>query len=426
MNFLMKLFRLALIFHSSFLFGQTTQVYTGKYKYGTASYQYYENEKLDRIYNGSFTFNSLNYTYKGNFKNNLRNGIWTILAQEKIVEQIMGHVKLTSTTTGKFILGNLDSVWTMNLSVLTFKENNTRSEDPKIDYKSSATFHNGLFGGSVNYQTTHPENFTLVGKFSKQGFPEGVWAISKDDEKRTIKYDRGIKYFDAHIRISDGHKFVFYDKTEFVKLFWNHYDSITQISIIDFKCYVISANEHKDEATEYWTTEIFKLHQSDIVSSPLYYLDIGINAPKCFEYEITEADCPQAKGNPTLSTEAIEANRKDAFSVSEQMPQFSGGESALNTFIKMNSAFRMDPEFRSLSDYGQVILRFIVETDGSISNITVAKSATRELDEDAVRLASKFPKFIPGRQYGKAVRVYYSLPIHYLMPPERNRSRLPQ
>jgi len=60
---------------------------------------------------------------------------------------------------------------------------------------------------------------------------------------------------------------------------------------------------------------------------------------------------------------------------------------------------------------GKVVCRFVVEKDGSISNITVIRSLDPGCDKEAVRVIKLLPKFIPGKQNGQAVRVYYILPV---------------
>lgn len=94
----------------------------------------------------------------------------------------------------------------------------------------------------------------------------------------------------------------------------------------------------------------------------------------------------------------------------EQMPQFPGGESALLSFIKKNLT---KPPIAQCDNGvpGKVICRFVVEKDGSISNITIIRSLDPACDKEAVRVLKLLPKFIPGKQNDKAVRVYYTLPV---------------
>ena len=62
---------------------------------------------------------------------------------------------------------------------------------------------------------------------------------------------------------------------------------------------------------------------------------------------------------------------------------------------------------------GKVILRFVVNTDGTIGDITVLQGADSSLNEEAVRVVSEMPQWSPGRQNGRPVRVYYTVPVHF-------------
>lgn len=98
------------------------------------------------------------------------------------------------------------------------------------------------------------------------------------------------------------------------------------------------------------------------------------------------------------------------FDVVEQMPEFPGGDSAMVAFIHKN--ITPQPMAQCYSGIGgKVFCKFIVEKDGSISNITVIRSLDPTCDKEAVRVLKLLPKFIPGKQNGQPVRVYYTLPI---------------
>ncbi len=98
------------------------------------------------------------------------------------------------------------------------------------------------------------------------------------------------------------------------------------------------------------------------------------------------------------------------FEVVEQMPQYSGGDSAMIAFIHKN----MTPQpiaqcYNGIG--GKVICRFIVDTDGSLSNFTILRSLNPTCDKEAIRVLKLLPKFIPGKLNGRVVRVYYTVPV---------------
>lgn len=99
------------------------------------------------------------------------------------------------------------------------------------------------------------------------------------------------------------------------------------------------------------------------------------------------------------------------FDVCEQMPQFPGGDAALFEYLADNIEYPAECEADGIQ--GRVIVTFIVETDGSITNIKVAKSVHPLLDDEAVRVIKSMPKWTPGKQNGKAVRVKYTTPVTF-------------
>jgi TonB family protein len=99
------------------------------------------------------------------------------------------------------------------------------------------------------------------------------------------------------------------------------------------------------------------------------------------------------------------------FDVVEEMPQFPGGASALLEFLSKN--IRYPKEAFDANKGGRVIASFVIETDGSISEVKVVKSVEPSLDEEAIRVINAMPNWTPGKQSGKAVRVKYTVPINF-------------
>jgi len=94
----------------------------------------------------------------------------------------------------------------------------------------------------------------------------------------------------------------------------------------------------------------------------------------------------------------------------KQMPKFPGGESALFEFISKNKTTQpMAQCYNGIQ--GLVVCRFVIEKDGSVSNIIVKRSLDPACDKEAVRILKLLPKFTPGKQNAKAVRVYYTIPV---------------
>ena len=108
------------------------------------------------------------------------------------------------------------------------------------------------------------------------------------------------------------------------------------------------------------------------------------------------------------------AERKDtinAYDVVEQMPCFPGGQGKLVEFIEENMQYPKECAEKGI--YGRVIVAFVVERSGQLSNIRVVKSVHRALDKEALRIVKLMPRWIPGRQNGVTVRVKYIIPIRF-------------
>ena len=108
------------------------------------------------------------------------------------------------------------------------------------------------------------------------------------------------------------------------------------------------------------------------------------------------------------------AERKDtinAYDVVEQMPCFPGGQGKLVEFIEENMQYPKECAEKGI--YGRVIVAFVVERDGQLSNIRVVKSVHPALDKEALRIVNLMPRWIPGKQNGVTVRVKYIIPIRF-------------
>jgi TonB family protein len=95
----------------------------------------------------------------------------------------------------------------------------------------------------------------------------------------------------------------------------------------------------------------------------------------------------------------------------EQYPEFPGGIAKLIDYINSNLKYPKAAKKASLE--GRVIVSFVVERDGSLTEIKVQKSLSPETDAEAIRLITNSPKWVPGMQGGRAVRVMYSMPVKF-------------
>ena len=105
-----------------------------------------------------------------------------------------------------------------------------------------------------------------------------------------------------------------------------------------------------------------------------------------------------------------QVEEETVFQVVENQPEFPGGMKALMKYLQDNIEYPRVS--RDNNSQGRAFIRFVVNTDGSIQGVEVLKSSgDMYLDKEAVRVVSGMPKWKPGRQSGKAVRVYFTLPV---------------
>jgi len=108
---------------------------------------------------------------------------------------------------------------------------------------------------------------------------------------------------------------------------------------------------------------------------------------------------------------AVEAKPEEVFKSVEQMPQFPGGEAALMKFLA--SHINYPPMAAENNVQGKVIVQFVVDKTGKVGEVKVVRNVDKDLDNEAVRVCQALPKFTPGRQNGRPVSVWYTLPIQF-------------
>ena len=128
-------------------------------------------------------------------------------------------------------------------------------------------------------------------------------------------------------------------------------------------------------------------------------------------------DTPNKKKLNTITIKLADPSKSNiVFTSVEHVPEFPGGLNAFSQFLSSN--IRYPKEARDKNTQGRVIISFIVETDGSLSNIKVARGIGDGADEEALRVLALSPKWKPGTQNGLTVRVAYSVPINFTLEKE--------
>ena len=143
--------------------------------------------------------------------------------------------------------------------------------------------------------------------------------------------------------------------------------------------------------------------QLEIVEDDVETEDLNINAEVEQNEVIEEYVAPEV-----VDEEVVE---QEIFKIVEEMPSFPGGEAKLMEYVSKNIKY---PQIaRETGIQGRVFVNFVVEPDGSVSNVTVLRGIGGGCDEEAMRVVKNMPKWKPGKQRGKAVRVQYMLPVNF-------------
>ena len=99
------------------------------------------------------------------------------------------------------------------------------------------------------------------------------------------------------------------------------------------------------------------------------------------------------------------------FTVVEQMPMYPGGDAALMGYLRDNIKYPTVAAENGVQ--GRVVVGFVVERDGSITDVNILRGVDPSLDREAMRVVKSMPRWNPGKQNGSAVRVKYQVPVSF-------------
>jgi serpin B len=222
-----------------------------------------------------------------------------------------------------------------------------------------------------------------------------------------------------HVLSAMGMPLVFTSRAELPNMAQGEKD--LYVSLIDQKT-IIEVNE---KGTEGSARTLLRALKDDEVPPKI----IDFHATRPFVYLIIEKrsgtiffmgtycgeDCVQpAKSDGIVVVPHTIKEEIEIYRSAEQMPQFLGGEAALMKYIQTHIQY--PPTAAKNHVQGRVIVQFIVWKDGSVDEVKVVRSVDKDLDKEAIRVCKTLPKFTPGRQNGKIVPVWYTLPVTFQLP----------
>ncbi len=119
-------------------------------------------------------------------------------------------------------------------------------------------------------------------------------------------------------------------------------------------------------------------------------------------------------GNAPVNNAVTEADPNEIFTAVEVSPDFPGGIQKFYDYL--GKAIHYPAVDRENGTQGRVIVQFVVERDGSLTDVKAVRGPSQTLQDEAVRSVKNSPHWTPGRQNGKAVRVQYTVPVQFTMP----------
>jgi TonB family protein len=156
----------------------------------------------------------------------------------------------------------------------------------------------------------------------------------------------------------------------------------------------------------------------DTIKDLKYYTvtgDLAELKKEWFEAELGELDDEdfQLYLNRAVRVIEIEEDDEEFFMVVENMPEFPGGDLGLMKFIQKNVRYPAIAKEYNIT--GKVYVSFIVDKQGNVTNVKIVRGVDKNLDSEALRVVSSLPKYKPGKQRGKPVRVMFTIPINFTL-----------
>jgi protein TonB len=131
---------------------------------------------------------------------------------------------------------------------------------------------------------------------------------------------------------------------------------------------------------------------------------------------VTEVDPNATYDFNATETQVVEEKKPEIFMYVEQMPEFPGGQTELIKYLQKN--LRYPAAARENGIEGKVVLQFVVDESGKISDIQTIRDIGGGCAEEAIRVVKNMPPWKPGKQNGNAVKVYFKLPVTFKLGTE--------
>jgi len=150
-----------------------------------------------------------------------------------------------------------------------------------------------------------------------------------------------------------------------------------------------------------------------LLAVPALVLMVGLFS--CNQESTDSAELIPEEVTPVEAVKVVEAEKQsDIFQVVEEMPTFQGGDiTNFSTWVRTRVKYPVVAQQNGIQ--GRVFIGFVVEPDGSVSNVTLLRSVDKSLDDEAIRVVQSSPKWEPGKQRGENVRVRFSITVNFAL-----------
>jgi len=149
------------------------------------------------------------------------------------------------------------------------------------------------------------------------------------------------------------------------------------------------------------------------VADVLNIVEDDVELDEELEIEDTEMDEETEVDFSDVAVEEEEEEDAPVFFIVEEMPEFPGGEAALHKYIAQSIKYPVIAQENGIQ--GRVYVSFVINQKGEVTDIKIARGVDPALDKEAMRVISKMPKWKPGKQRGKPVKVSFTVPINFVL-----------
>jgi protein TonB len=145
----------------------------------------------------------------------------------------------------------------------------------------------------------------------------------------------------------------------------------------------------------------------------LTIVDDDVELDEELEIMDTEMDDETMVDFSDIAVEQEQRETGEIFMIVEQMPEFPGGQAALQQYLASSVKYPVIAQENGIQ--GRVYIQFVINTNGEVTNATILRGVDSSLDREALRVVEAMPKWTPGRQRNRPVRVSYTVPINFVL-----------